>query len=64
MSIQWSDAGCDGSAVELALFKTTCRLEECLAKLRSQAALQNYLNILTFRPGQLDAIMPVQHDAI
>ena len=40
---------------------TTCTPDECRAQLRSQAALQNYFKYTHFRPGQLDAILPVQH---
>ena len=49
--------------LNLLCSNTMCRPEECLAKLRSQAALQNYFFIFSLqaRAGQLDAILPVQH---
>ena len=49
-------------ASELVLCSSKeCSSEECVARVRSINVLQQHFKFSSFRPGQLDAILPVLH---
>ena len=48
-------------AAKLVCSNKSCNSDECVARAKSVKALQDFFKFESFRPGQMEAVLPVLH---